>query len=145
MHYRGAVPTNAADISLLAEMNHQLIQDEGHRNPMTVPELERRMVNFLQGEYEAVIFWLEGNLPVAYALYRRHPDSIYLRQFFVHRQYRRQGIGRQAMNLLLSEIWPRHCRITVEVLVTNTIGYEFWKSLGFEDYSITLEMPRDTT
>jgi hypothetical protein len=29
--------------ALLAELNHQLIRDEGHRNRMTVPELKRRM------------------------------------------------------------------------------------------------------
>lgn len=28
------------DCRLLAELNHQLIQDEGHRNRMTVPALE---------------------------------------------------------------------------------------------------------
>ena len=30
---------------LLAELNHQLIQDEGHRNPMDVPELTERIAN----------------------------------------------------------------------------------------------------
>jgi hypothetical protein len=38
------------DCRLLAEMNHQLIQDEGHRNKMTVAELERRMRGWLSGE-----------------------------------------------------------------------------------------------
>lgn len=32
-----------ADCALLAELNHQLIRDERHRNKMTVPELELRM------------------------------------------------------------------------------------------------------
>ncbi len=143
MHYRKA---HLADAELLADMNHQLIEDEGHRNLMTVPELERRMVDFLEGEYDAVIFRLDdGETPVAYALYRHDPESIYLRQFFVHRQYRRQGIGREAMRLLLDEIWPRGCPITVEVLVKNTAAYEFWKAVGFEAYSIMLEMRRGST
>jgi hypothetical protein len=37
------------DCSLLAELNHQLIRDEGHRNKMTVPELEQRMRGWLTG------------------------------------------------------------------------------------------------
>ncbi len=135
MHHRKAF---LHDAHLLANMNFQLIQDEGHRNSMTEHELERRMVDFIEGEYEAVIFEQDGK-PVAYALYRQDPESIYLRQFFVDRQYRRQGIGREAMNLLLSEIWPRGCRVTVEVLMKNTAGYAFWKALGFEDYSMMLE------
>jgi hypothetical protein len=32
-----------ADIPLLAEWNHQLIRDEGHRNPMGVAKLAERM------------------------------------------------------------------------------------------------------
>ena len=40
MDYRLA---NNDDLDLLAEWNHQLIQDEGHRNRMTAPELRERM------------------------------------------------------------------------------------------------------
>jgi ribonuclease HI len=41
-------------------MNYQLIHDEGHRNPMTIQELEERMRAWLaSGEYEAVLFSLE--------------------------------------------------------------------------------------
>jgi hypothetical protein len=50
-----------SDVPWLAKMNQQLIQDEGHRNKMTLTELEQRMSDFLQKEYEAVIagidFW----------------------------------------------------------------------------------------
>ena len=70
------------DCALLAELNHQLIQDEGHRNRMTVPELEQRMKGWLSGEYRAVLF-KEGNEVVAYALFREQPEEIYLRQLFV--------------------------------------------------------------
>jgi hypothetical protein len=41
----------ADDAPLLAELNHQLIRDEGHRNPMTVPQLEERMRQWLASEY----------------------------------------------------------------------------------------------
>src|SRR5215469_17045607 len=88
------------DCALLAEMNHQLIRDEGHRNRMTVPELEKRMRGWLaSGEYAAVIFDLGGEV-VAYALYRDQPAEIYLRQLFVARNRRRKGIGRAAIEIL---------------------------------------------
>jgi predicted acetyltransferase len=137
MNYRKA--TNS-DIAWLAEANQQLLQDEGHRNRMMpLPELEDRMRGWLKAEYEAVIFEHEGR-PVAYALYRPDGDGIYLRQFFVDRKYRRRGFGRQAIKLLISKIWPREKRVTVDVLTNNQIGYAFWKSSGFKDYAITLEM-----
>ncbi len=69
----------ADDCPLLAELNHQLIQDEGHRNRMRVAELERRMRDWLAGDYRAVLFE-ERSEVVAYALFRELPDEIYLRQ-----------------------------------------------------------------
>mgnify|MGYP003378435282 CR=1 FL=1 len=45
-----------ADAPLLAYLNHALIQDEGHRNPMTLTELEERMAEWLTQEYCALIF-----------------------------------------------------------------------------------------
>jgi GNAT superfamily N-acetyltransferase len=134
--FRLATP---ADCPLLAELNHQLIRDEGHRNRMTVPELEARMRGWLTGEYRAVIFEDRGAV-VAYALYREQADEIYLRQLFVVRHRRRQGIGRQAVALLRRHIWPTNKRLTVEVLTANTGGVAFWRSVGYTDYSLTLEI-----
>ncbi len=135
MRYRQAAE---GDVDLLAEMNHQLIRDERHRNPMTVPELAERMRGWLRGEYTAIIFEEEDG-PVAYALYGRDPVSIYLRQFFVARDHRRRGIGRQAVGILLGEVWPRGARITVEVLTHNHTGHAFWRAMGFVEYSVALE------
>src|SRR5438034_11806409 len=104
------------DCALLAELNHQLIRDEGHRNRMTVPALEQRMRGWLASEYAAVTF-VDGKEVVAYALYREQAEEIYLRQLFVVRNRRRQGIGRQAVEILRSKIWPANKRLTVEVLV----------------------------
>src|SRR6185503_3128358 len=98
------------DCALLADLNHQLIRDEGHRNRMTVPELEQRMKGWLASEYAAVLFE-DGKELVAYALYREHPEDIYLRQLFVVRSRRRQGIGRQAFEILRSTIWPESKRL----------------------------------
>jgi len=92
------------DCGLLAQLDHQLIQDEGHRNPMTVPQLEQRMRGWLAGEYRAVIFEAEGDV-VAYALFREQDEEIYLRRLFVARNKRRCGFGRRAMGILRSDIW----------------------------------------
>jgi len=136
MIYRRAT-TN--DCPLLGELNHQLIHDEGHRNRMTVPELEQRMKGWLAGEYAAILFE-DGGEVVAYALYREQPEEIYLRQLFVVRQRRREGLGKQAMHLLRSEIWPKTKRLTVEVLVANTAAVAFWRAVGYRDYSLQLEI-----
>ena len=111
---------------MLAGLNHRLVQDEGHRNRMTVPELEERMRGWLAGEYRAVIFEDDGDV-VAYALFREQPDEVYLRQLFVVRDRRRQGLGRRAVEILRSRVWPRTKRLTVDVLVANEGAVAFWR------------------
>jgi predicted acetyltransferase len=127
------------DCALLAELNHQLIHDEGHRNKMKVAELERRMKSWLASEYAAVLFEIDGAV-VAYAVYAEQPEKIYLRQLFVVRDRRRQGIGRQAMEILRAKIWPKDKRLTVEVLVCNPAAAAFWRAMGYQDYSLMLEI-----
>jgi predicted acetyltransferase len=131
------------DCALLAELNHQLIHDEGHRNKMTAPELEQRMKGWLASEYAAVILESDGEV-VAYALYREQPEEIYLRQLFVVRNRRRQGIGRHAFEILRSKVWPVNKRLTVEVLVQNEAAVAFWRAVGYIDYVLTLEILPNT-
>ena len=127
-----------SDLALLAEWNHQLIRDEGHRNPMTVPELAERMHDWLRGDYRAVVFF--DSEPIAYALFKTEAASVYLRQFFVRRDRRRTGVGRAAFAILCRDIWPHDVRLTVDVLCRNEAAIAFWRSLGYRDYCLTLEI-----
>lgn len=116
-----------------------MIRDEGHRNRMTVPELEQRMRGWISGEYRAMIYE-DGGEVVAYALFREEAEEIYLRQLFVVRHRRSQGLGRRAVELLRSQIWPKTKRLTVEVLVANKRAVNFWRSVGYSDYALSLEI-----
>ena len=111
---------------------------------MTVPELQDRMSGWLAEEYRAVIFEEQGEV-AGYGLFREEPHEIYLRQLFIVRNRRRQGLGRRAMEILRSELWPPSKRLTVNVLVTNQPAVAFWRAIGFADYSLALEvLPRST-
>jgi GNAT superfamily N-acetyltransferase len=127
-----------SDVALLADWNHQLIRDEGHRNPMTVPQLAARMKGWLLGEYKAVIF-SEGD-PVAYALFKGDAALIYLRQLFVRRDMRRVGVGKSAFETLKKDVWPTSARLTVDALCENHAAIAFWRSVGYKDYSLMLEI-----
>jgi putative hydrolase of HD superfamily len=135
MNFRKAT---SDDLDLLANWNHQLIADEGHRNPMGIAELKERMETWLSGEYEAVVFSEERD--VAYVLFKETESEIYLRQLFVIREKRRQGIGRKAMSILFGTVWPQNKRLTVDVLSGNPEGIHFWKLVGYRDYCRTLEI-----
>jgi GNAT superfamily N-acetyltransferase len=140
MEYRIATET---DLDLLAQWNKELIQDEGHRNQMNVPQLRDRMRQWLSGSYTAVMFDKNGS-SIAYALFREDEEEIYLRQLFVKRDRRRQGIGKEAVRLLKEEIWTQSKRLTVDVLSHNKSGIAFWHSVGYKDYCLTLEIMPDT-
>ncbi|MEO7413051.1 MAG: GNAT family N-acetyltransferase [Opitutaceae bacterium] len=134
-------PATIADVPLLAEFNHQLIRDERHHNPMTVPQLAVRMQGWLESkEYRAEIFE-DGREVIAYAIFREDPSELHLRQFFVVRDRRRKRHGKAAMQLLFNAVWPANKRITVEVLADNAAALGFYRALGFNDYAVTLEMP----
>ena len=132
------------DIARLAAWNAQLIADEGHRNAMTVAQLGDRMAAWLADAYRAVVFERDG-CPVAYALYCEAVTEVRLRQFFVDRGHRRRGVGRRAVGLLRSVVWPRHKRIVVEALTANAPAVAFWRSVGFRDYSLALEVLPDAS
>jgi GNAT superfamily N-acetyltransferase len=134
---------DVADCDLLADWNLQLIADEGHRNPMNVVQLRERMRGWIATDYKAVIF--SAVEPVGYALFKTEADSIYLRQFFIRRDKRRSGIGKEAFDVLRNEVWPRNIRLTVDVLCANEVATAFWRALGFRDYFLGLEMMQNPT
>ena len=139
MEFRAA---NESDVPWLARMNHELIRDEGHRNPMDESQLAERMTSWLAGQYEATIFSADG-VDLGYALYRRDPGWVTLRQFFVCREHRRCGLGRAAIVWLKTHAWQGSPRIRVEVLTANQVGIAFWRAMGFSDYCLTLEADID--
>ena len=128
----------SADIPELALLNAALIRDEGHRNTMTVPQLEARMRQFFDQGHVAVLFGDDGRT-TGYALWRVDDDGIYLRQFFIAEHARRRGLGREAVQWLCANAWQDAERVILQVLLNNQRGIEFWRAVGFADYCITME------
>jgi ribosomal protein S18 acetylase RimI-like enzyme len=135
MRYRSAT---TQDLDLLTEWNQQMIADQGHDNPMTVPQLRERMAGWIRGEYQVGLFEQDGK-PVAYAVWRNQDAIVFLRQLFVTPALRRKGIGRDAMDLLSREVWPRDKRVVLEVLVGNEHAIAFWRKMGFNERYLGME------
>jgi GNAT superfamily N-acetyltransferase len=135
LRYRFATP---ADAAVVAAMNSALIRDEGHRNPMSVTELTERMAGWLKADYLCVLIEV-SEAPIGYVLYRLDPEFVYLRQLYVLPDRRRSGVGRQTLAWLRSTVWPEGLRARIEVLIDNAVARAFWRSVGFEDYCVTME------
>ena len=135
MDFRTATPT---DIPELAVLNAALIRDEGHRIRLTVAEFEARMRKFFHEGHVAVLF-IAGEATVGYALYRIDDDGVYLRQFFIAEHARRKGLGREAVRWLCANAWQHAARVTLQVLLHNQRGIDFWRAVGFAEYCLTME------
>jgi len=120
------------DIPQLAVFNKQLIEDEKSDNPMSVKELESRMDGFLKTEYDAYFFEVDKAI-VGYALVKNSCTPLYLRQFFIGREYRKNHCGTEAFHALLEYL--NVDSIDIEVLSGNEPGNRFWESLGFKEVS----------
>ena len=130
------------DVPLLAELNGQLHEDEG-ATPMEPAHREARLAKWLASGYTAVLFSRAHNT-VGYTLYcATDPDAagldggIYIRQFFVVRDQRRAGIGRQMFDILSDEVWPAKCGILLETEHDNHWAQAFWRSVGFGEYHLS--------
>lgn len=128
-----------ADLPVLTALNQQLIDDQGHDNPAGPAQLEARMRRWLGGLYCVALIESAG-APVAHAVWREDDDGVHVRQFFVVRDHRGCGVGRQAFALLGGE-WAAD-DVKLDVLLHNERALMFWRSLGFRDYSLTLRRPR---
>ncbi|HEY0817693.1 MAG TPA: GNAT family N-acetyltransferase [Rhizobacter sp.] len=135
-------PASLADAPALGRLNHLLIRDEGHRNPMGECELVERMHAWLADDGYEALLGFDGDDLVAYVLWRHEPDCVYLRQIFVQREHRRQGVARHLM-LSVFERWPGK-RLVVDVLAGNARALAFWRRMGYRDYAVMLErLPPD--
>jgi GNAT superfamily N-acetyltransferase len=142
---RRAGPTDAP---VLAEMNRHLIEDEGSRNPMALAQLEARLYGWLEGGWAVLLILADGDV-AGYCVYQVRRDEyfpenveVYLRQYFIRREFRGRGIGRAALRRIVAECCPPGATIVVDVLAGNPRGRRFWEQTGFEPYCTTMKMAR---
>ena len=132
------IKASELDCSELAIMNKQLIIDEGHSNKMNVNELENRMIEFISGSYEAYLI-KENSTTTGYCLFKFEIGHVYIRQLFIKSEHRRNRAGTRFIYWMKSNVW-KNKELVIEVLSNNTIGINFWRSIGFVDYCITMKM-----
>ena len=137
-------PATLGDVAILAEMNQQLIIDEGNFNTMSSEELEQRMAKWLSSGREGVIVERNDDV-IGYMLFWRvedefypYKDSIYIRQFFIQPSFRRRGIGQIAFDRIIEEFIDDGVALTLDVLESNPEGKAFWAKLGFVEYHTTM-------
>lgn len=121
-----------SDLTLLSELNKQLIEDEKFDTILETPLLKERMRGFIHSDYSAFMFYSANRL-IGYALVNIKQKPYYIRHFFICRDLRRHGFGRKAFFRLLAVL--NTDTVDLEVLSWNERGIRFWNSLGFMERS----------
>ena len=129
---------SADDLAALVALNQQLIEDQRYDNPLSPEGLRERMARWVAGAHAVALFELDDEI-AAYAVWRDDADGIYVRHFFVARSFRRSGLGRSAFGVL-EERW-RGREVKLDVLLHNQRALDFWRAVGFGDYSLVLRKP----
>jgi len=98
-----------------------------------------------------VLAWDEEK-PVGYGLafdVAEHPfmpewtRAGYVTQFLVSRSYRQRGIGNMLMGTINDWFQSRGIqKVLLNVDIENEVGIRFWKSQGFEPYSMHMKRVR---
>jgi ribosomal protein S18 acetylase RimI-like enzyme len=137
-------PATMMDLPLLVHMNQELIEDEGSANPMNPAQLEIRMRGWLNSW--CIELFVQDKSVVGYTIYRLQKnesdgkETVYIRHFYISRDYRQQGLGREGIALLKQERFPKNTTVYLEVLWHNQRGRDFWQALGFKQYSVTMKL-----
>lgn len=126
------------DCHILALMNRQLIDENEQTNQMTVFELEDRMHDWLDnGTFIGFLFMLYDEV-IGFALI--NPTEMWVRHFYICPNYRRQGFGKKAVELLFDVLGTEE--IGLSCLTTNAAGLAFWQSFEHEAFSIKFNIRR---
>lgn len=138
------------DLPVLAELNRQLLEDEGNLVEVAVEGLIARHREWMQsGEWSQDVLELDGtvigyivHMPNPYPLNPDRPE-LFLRQFCVDRSRRGGGLGREGFGLFLRDRVVPGGRVTLDVLESNRIGRAFWESVGCRPFFQRMEVYRD--
>ena len=117
------------DVALLAQMNKYSLEDDDPEANLSLPHLENRMRDYINSGYKAFLFLIDEKV-IGYALSNGAKPPIYLRQFFIVRDERRKGYGKQAFHLLLDLLGIQESDIDVYTWNDSTV--RFWRTLGVD-------------
>lgn len=123
------IKATLSDVGMLAELNKHLIEDEQHPNPMTGAQLAGRMASWLQNEYTCYLA-VAGDATLGYCLFRDDDNFYYMRQLFVARAHRRQGVATKLLDWLYENVWVDK-KVRLDVLAHNQAAIAFYESYGF--------------
>ena len=85
------------------------------------------------GMWEYRLLVLDGDQPIADLMAYEKNDSIYISILAVHRDYQRQGIGKELLRIFLERNKGRYFTVQTNLAAWNKHVQDLYRSIGFEE------------
>ncbi len=86
-----------------------------------------------------------NEIVVGFMVYELHKNRLHILNFAVHRDYRRNGVGKAMIEKLVGKLSrQRRSRILLEVRETNLQAQLFFREVGFQAVSVLRDYYEDT-
>lgn len=111
----------------------EMIIDEWHHHNTVDPIYQLEIINPSELTFEInEVYYkiLNEEVVVGFIGIKDYPEEIYLYRFYIKEEYRSQGIGTIALNLLIEDAKKQNKDISLEVMGDNK-AYDLYKRLGF--------------
>lgn len=115
------------------------LRDEGLEEQITTQTVEQEVAGWVKKNYVFFILDLKTDKAVGLLVIGKHPQmpkTASVHTFIVHKDYKRQGLGRMLMNK--AKLFCDNNKVDyliLGVMANNTGAVQFYKSQGFEPYS----------
>ncbi len=127
----------------LAALYAALLEEQGLPTGIGAAELEHRMVGYLAGGYQAVLFtWDETT--VGYCLYRLYPKYAHVRHFYVDRTAARKLRVADAFGLFRDRELSGYASVRMDIPEPARESIGVWEAIGFRPRSRRLELQTAT-
>lgn len=106
---------------------------------------QRNCVGMVAEQYDSTLKSGENGDPIGFTIFEKHQTRIHVLNFAVSPEFRRQGVGRQLVNWLDTQLSSRSNRILLEIRETNLEAQLFFKNTKFRAVSILRNYYDDST
>lgn len=129
-----------SDLADLAAMNRRLQESEGRPSPPEPQLIAAQLSARLVSDLEAAMIESDGER-LGYILFRHEADALWVEEFWVGIGRNAGDIGRAAFHEFLDREGFNHAHVRVRMPAASRRSRAFWKSLGFTEHSVTMDLP----
>jgi 8-oxo-dGTP pyrophosphatase MutT (NUDIX family) len=128
------------DLPILASLNRQLQEAEGRPAPPEPQLIAAQLSLRLASDLDAVLVCV-GTEPRGYILFRHEAEALWVAEFWMGAGRDAGQIGSAAFSVFLEREGFNHAHVRVRMPSANRRARAFWKGLGFQDHSVTMDLP----